>query len=94
MKLIRIMSGIVANVRALGRCSGKALIYRDVRMTRRARTTDSGRIYFSENSALTPVFLPLLKADYGSATFAATDIPALYEVRVSTTGLLIRKRGP
>jgi hypothetical protein len=88
MKLIRIMSGIVANVRALGRCSGKALIYRDVRMTRRARTTDSGRIYFSENSALTPVFLPLLKADYGPAT-CADDRPTQYEVRVSTTGLLI-----
>jgi hypothetical protein len=88
MKLIRIMSGIVANVRALGRCSGKALIYRDVRMTRRARTTDSGRIYFSENSALTPVFLPLLKADYGPAT-CADDRPTQYEARVSTTGLLI-----
>jgi hypothetical protein len=37
---------------------------------------------------------PLLDADYGSATFAATDSPAQYEVRVSTTGLLIRKLGP
>ncbi|HSW52695.1 MAG TPA: hypothetical protein VLG93_05655 [Sulfuricaulis sp.] len=34
---------------------------------------------------------PLLDADYGSATFAAADGPAQYEVRVSTTGLLIRK---
>jgi hypothetical protein len=34
---------------------------------------------------------PLLDADYGSATFAAADSPAQYEVRVSTSGLLIRK---
>jgi hypothetical protein len=37
---------------------------------------------------------PLLDADYGSATFAAADSPAQYEVRVSTTGLLIRKLEP
>jgi len=37
---------------------------------------------------------PLLDAEYGSATFADADIPAQYEVRVSTTGLLIRKLGP
>jgi len=37
---------------------------------------------------------PLLDAEYGSATFAAADTPAQYEVRVSTTGLLIRKLGP
>lgn len=37
---------------------------------------------------------PLLDADYGSATFAAADAPAQYEVRVSTTGLLIRKIEP
>jgi hypothetical protein len=37
---------------------------------------------------------PLLDADYGSATFAAADSPAEYEVRVSTTGLLIRKLAP
>jgi hypothetical protein len=37
---------------------------------------------------------PLLDAEYGSATFAAADSPAQYEVRVSTTGLLIRKLGP
>ena len=36
---------------------------------------------------------PLLDAEYGSATFAAADSPAQYEVRVSTTGLLIRKLG-
>ena len=37
---------------------------------------------------------PLLDAEYGSATFAAADNPAQYEVRVSTTGLLIRKLEP
>jgi hypothetical protein len=34
---------------------------------------------------------PLLDAEYGSATFAAADAPAQYEVRVSTTGLLVRR---
>jgi len=37
---------------------------------------------------------PLLDAEYGSATFAAADSPAQFEVRVSTTGLLIRKLEP
>ncbi len=37
---------------------------------------------------------PLLDAEYGSATFAAADSPTQYEVRVSTTGLLIRKLSP
>lgn len=37
---------------------------------------------------------PLLDADYGSATFAAADGPAQYEVRVSTSGLLIRRLAP
>ncbi|MBI3546650.1 MAG: hypothetical protein HY081_08685 [Gammaproteobacteria bacterium] len=40
------------------------------------------------------VLSPLLDAEYGSATFAAADSPSQYEVRVSTTGLLIRKREP
>ena len=40
-----------------------------------------------------PCKSPLLDAEYGSATFAAADGPALYEVRVSMTGLLIRKWG-
>jgi hypothetical protein len=37
---------------------------------------------------------PLLDAEYGSATFAAADSPMQYEVRVSTTGLLIRQLAP
>lgn len=34
---------------------------------------------------------PLLDAEYGSATFVAAAKPAAFEVRVSTTGLLIRE---
>ncbi len=36
---------------------------------------------------------PLLDAEYGSATFIAADQPAEFEVRISTTGLLIRRVG-
>ncbi|MBP9010055.1 MAG: hypothetical protein WAP08_06750 [Smithellaceae bacterium] len=38
-----------------------------------------------------PVFRPLLDCQYGSAAFINTDKPATLEIRVSTTGLLIRK---
>ena len=34
---------------------------------------------------------PLVDAEYGSATFIAATRPATYEVRVSTTGLLVRE---
>jgi hypothetical protein len=34
---------------------------------------------------------PLLDVEYGSATFILADRPALFEIRVSTTGLLIRE---
>jgi hypothetical protein len=37
---------------------------------------------------------PLLDAEYGSAAFINSDKPADFEIRVSTTGLLIRKIGP
>ncbi len=36
------------------------------------------------------VFSPLLDAEYGSGTFVMADRPATLEVRVSTSGLLIR----
>ena len=36
---------------------------------------------------------PLLDAEYGSASFINSDKPAHLEIRVSTTGLLIRKVG-
>ena len=38
------------------------------------------------------VLAPLLDADYGSASFVAVTKPVDLEVRVSTTGLLIRER--
>ena len=34
---------------------------------------------------------PLLDAEYGSGTFVPVTRPAAFEVRVSTTGLLIRE---
>lgn len=37
------------------------------------------------------VLAPLVDAEYGSATFVAVDEAATLEVRVSTTGLLIRR---
>jgi hypothetical protein len=37
---------------------------------------------------------PLLDAEYGSASFINSDKPAYFEIRVSTTGLLIREIGP
>jgi hypothetical protein len=37
------------------------------------------------------VLAPLLDAEYGSGTFGRVDRPATFEVRVSTTGLLIRE---
>jgi hypothetical protein len=36
------------------------------------------------------VLAPLVDATYGSGTFVGADQPGLFEVRVSTTGLLIR----
>jgi len=38
-----------------------------------------------------PLFKPLVDAEYGSATFIAVEDQATFEVRVSTSGLLIRK---
>ena len=37
---------------------------------------------------------PLVDAEYGSATFINATEPATYEVRVSTTGLLVRRVPP
>jgi hypothetical protein len=39
------------------------------------------------------LFRPLLDAEYGSAAFINSDKPAHFEIRVSTTGLLIREVG-
>ncbi len=38
-----------------------------------------------------PVFTPLLDCQYGSAAFINAEEPATLEIRVSTTGLLIRR---
>jgi hypothetical protein len=40
-----------------------------------------------------PILGWLVDAEYGSGTFIATDDQALFDVLVSTTGLLVRKRG-
>jgi hypothetical protein len=40
-----------------------------------------------------PILGWLVDAEYGSGTFITTDDQALFDVLVSTTGLLIRKRG-
>jgi hypothetical protein len=40
------------------------------------------------------VLSPLLDVEYGSATFVPASRPAKYEVRVSTTGLLVREVPP
>lgn len=40
-----------------------------------------------------PLLRPLVDAEYGSATFVLANRPARFEVRVSTTGLLIRRVG-
>jgi len=40
------------------------------------------------------IFQPFLDAEYGSATFIGVDRPARFEIRVSTTGLLIRRVEP
>lgn len=37
---------------------------------------------------------PLVDTEYGSATYVAVDRPATFEVRVSTSGLLIRNGAP
>jgi hypothetical protein len=40
------------------------------------------------------LFRPLVDAEYGSATFILADHPSMFELRVSTTGLLIRRTSP
>jgi hypothetical protein len=37
---------------------------------------------------------PVLDAEYGSASFVAADVPAQYELKVSTSGLLLRRVEP
>ena len=46
---------------------------------------------FDLRRRLPPLFKPLVDAEYGSATFMLADDSARFEVRVSTTGLLVRR---
>ncbi len=41
-----------------------------------------------------PLFGPLLDVEYGSATFGSASKPTKFELRVSTTGLLLRETFP
>ena len=40
-----------------------------------------------------PLLRPLVDAEYGSGTFVLADAPASYEIRVSVSGLLVRRVG-
>ncbi len=40
-----------------------------------------------------PLLRPLVDAEYGSGTFVLADTPANYEIRVSVSGLLVRRVG-
>jgi hypothetical protein len=52
--------------------------------------SDSERLNIFRLRQRYAVLAPLLDAEYGSGTFGRVDRPATFEVRVSTTGLLIR----
>lgn len=52
---------------------------------------DAGPIDLFELRRRYAVLAPLVDAEYGSATFVAVNEPATLELRVSTTGLLIRR---
>lgn len=77
----------------LDRIAGR---YNDVRAERsRPRTVESlGRERVLDMFELARRFrllAPLVDAEYGSATFVGTREPATFEVRVSTSGLLVRR---
>lgn len=80
----------------LDRVAGR---YRDVEQERSARRT----VYLLGEEKPVDLFAlrrrysflaPLLDAEYGSATFVPVTEPAELELRVSTTGLLIREAAP
>src|SRR5262245_24822014 len=81
---------------ALDRIAGR---YEDLEAERRqARTVfslvDGARLDAFALRREHEMLAPLVDASYGSATFASADRPATLEVRVSTTGLLVRERRP
>jgi hypothetical protein len=81
---------------ALDRIAGR---YADLEDERRAPRTvhslaDGARLDLFALRREHEFLAPLVDASYGSATFASADRPAALEVRVSTTGLLVRERPP
>jgi len=81
---------------ALDRISGR---YTDLESERHAPRTVHSLVSSAPLDAFAlrrehALLAPLVDASYGSATFTAADRPTTLEVRVSTTGLLLRERGP
>ena len=77
----------------LGRVGGR---YRSLRQERSAPRTvhdlaEEQKINLFDLRESHVLFAPLVDAEYGSGTFIAVTHPAELEVRVSTTGLLIRE---
>jgi len=77
----------------LGRIGGR---YRNLREERLAPRTvydvaEEQRINLFDLRQSHLLFAPLVDAEYGSATFVSVTRPATLEVRVSTTGLLMRE---
>jgi hypothetical protein len=77
----------------LGRVGGR---YRSLRQERSAPRTvydlaEEQRINLFDLRQSHVLFSPLVDAEYGSATFVSVTRPAALEVRVSTTGLLMRE---
>jgi hypothetical protein len=80
----------------LDRVAGR---YRDVEQERSARRTvyllgEEKPVDLFGLRRRYPFLAPLLDAEYGSATFVPVTEPAELELRVSTTGLLIREAAP
>ena len=79
---------------ALDRIGGR---YLDIEDERRAPRSIHSLVTDSQLDAFIlrrkyELLAPLVDASYGSATFTSADRPATLEVRVSTTGLLVRER--
>lgn len=77
----------------LDRVAGRYLRVEDEQSMRRTvyPLGDAKPLNMYELRSRIPLFKPLVDAEYGSATFIAVEDQAQFEVRVSTTGLLIRK---
>jgi hypothetical protein len=77
----------------LDRVSGRYIDMRDERMRARTvyRLVHERPIDVFQLARKHTQFRPFVDAEYGSATFVHADRGALFEVRVSTSGLLIRE---